>query len=59
MKKKNLKLLKLSKKSIANFNERKLKGGMSRSQCNSQCGYSCDPNLCGNSIEPWCVKDDQ
>jgi hypothetical protein len=24
----------------------------SGSQNNSQCGYSCDPNLCG-SVEPW------
>jgi hypothetical protein len=59
MKKKNLKVLKLSKKSISNFNTQKAKGGQSISQCNSQCGYSCSPNLCG-SVEPWgCGKDEQ
>ena len=60
MKKKNLKTLNLSKKSVSNLN--KLEGGAfaqcsSGSQHNSQCGYSCDPNLCG-SVEPWgCNKE--
>lgn len=60
MKKKNLKSLKLSKKSVSSLNN--LEGGRlapcsSGSQNNSQCGYSCDPNLCG-SVEPWgCVKE--
>lgn len=55
MKKKNLKSLQLNKESVANLD--KLKGGSrlengSGSQNNSQCGYSCDPNLC-TSVEPW------
>lgn len=59
MKKKNFKLLQLSKKSVSVLNN--VKGGLSRqisgSQNNSQCGYSCDPNLCG-SVEPWgCNKN--
>lgn len=58
MKKKNLKSLTLKKESVASLN--KLIGGSqleevtcsSGSQHNSQCGYSCDPNLC-TSKEPW------
>ncbi|WP_156168922.1 hypothetical protein [Kordia jejudonensis] len=46
MKRKDLKSLKLNKKSISNFSSRELNGGMSRSQCDSQCGYSCTPALC-------------
>ncbi len=59
MKKRNFTSLKLNKKLISNFNNEKVKGGMSQSQCNSKCGYSCDDNLCGNSIEPWCIKGEQ
>lgn len=59
MKKKNLKSLQLNKKAISNFNDEKIKGGQSISQCNSQCGYSCSPTLCGNSVEPWCIKGEQ
>lgn len=60
MKKRSLKTLNLSKNSVSNLNEAKA-GGLQRcssgSQHNSQCGYSCDPNLCG-SVEPWgCVKE--
>lgn len=56
MKKKKLKSLQLSKESVSNLN--KLIGGnelvtcSSGSQHNSQCGYSCDANLC-TSAEPW------
>ena len=46
MKTKNLKSLKLNKKSISNFKTDELTGGMSISQCNSQCGFSCTPALC-------------
>lgn len=46
MKRRNLKLLKLNKKSISNLKNEELKGGMSRSQCDSACGYSCTPALC-------------
>lgn len=59
MKKKKFKSLDLSKKSVSNLNN--TKGGLQRcssgSQHNSQCGYSCSPNLCG-SVEPWgCAKE--
>ncbi|AXG69461.1 hypothetical protein KORDIASMS9_01683 [Kordia sp. SMS9] len=46
MKKRNLRLLNLNKKSISNFKNEALKGGMSRSQCDSACGNSCTPALC-------------
>ncbi|WP_299216511.1 hypothetical protein [uncultured Dokdonia sp.] len=56
MKKKNLKSLKLNKESVANLDKLKggnrLEDGSAGSQNDSQCGYSCDPNLC-TSVEPW------
>jgi hypothetical protein len=60
MKKKNLKALKLSKKSVSKLNN--LEGGRyviaaTGSQHDSKCGYSCDPNLCG-SVEPWGCKNE-
>ncbi|WP_046759128.1 hypothetical protein [Kordia jejudonensis] len=64
MKKRNVNVLKLTKESISKLDQHKSTGGRTDlrppastqggcgSQHNSQCGYSCDPNLCG-SVEPW------
>lgn len=69
MKKRKLKTLRLSKESISTLSMESQKGGREApiapastqggcgSQNNSQCGYSCDPNLCGSSVEPWCIKN--